>query len=292
MVEERNVGYSELFKSTLSFLAAGRSHDEQIRCIQESGNHAPTWLLRSALLSSIGLAPPKQSAENFVVFGCYVPFMAIPELQAFIRLLQLAEIDYTYSPDKEVCCGAPIWEDTIELVDMKDERRKEIQDKCKGFMESNNSLGRQAQAKNMIYTCHNCAALARRIFAEDSDHHLWINDLLVERLRDKTLEIEPATYGYYKGCHRHFPFISNLSWKTYREFLGGIKGLTLIDMNNKQCCREDAVPILKEAVEKGVKEIIAPCGDGNYQLLLTSQAANIPMKFKSLSSVLLDALEG
>ncbi|MGB5159010.1 hypothetical protein [Desulfobacterium sp. N47] len=100
--------------------------------------------------------------------------MAIPELQAFIRLLQLAEIDYTYSPDKEVCCGAPIWEDTIELVDMKDERRKEIQDKCKGFMEINNSLGRQAQAKNMIYACHNCASLARRTFAQDSDHHFGL----------------------------------------------------------------------------------------------------------------------
>ncbi|MBU1052323.1 MAG: hypothetical protein KKC46_00655 [Proteobacteria bacterium] len=291
MGDERKVVYSELFKNTLDFLAAGRDLDEQIRCINETGNHAPTWLLRSALLSSIGLATPKQSAENFLVFGCYIPFMAIPELQASIKLLNLTDIDYTYSPDKEVCCGAPIWEDTVELVDMEDERRKEIQSKCKGFMEMNNSLGKKAQAANMIYMCHNCASLARRTFNEDKSHHLWIYDLLVDRLHDRALEIEPATYGYYKGCHRHFPSISNLGWKTYREFLGGIKGLTLIDLNNKQCCREDAVPILKEAVEKGVKEIIVPCGDGNYQLHLASQAANIPMKQKSLSSLLLDALE-
>jgi len=139
----------------------------------------------------------------------------------------------------------------------------------------------------MVYVCHICAALVKNTFPEDADLHRWIFDPIIDKLEEKTLEIAPAKMGYYEGCHRQFPYMGSLDWPRYRQLVGKIKGLTLVDLDNQYCCKQHPDRILEEAKKKGFNTILVPCGDGNYFL---KQASQGKMEIKNLPEILMQAL--
>ena len=86
-------------------LLAGRTLDEQIGCIKRYGNHAVGSVLRDLVLeSSISLPKPRETAENLVFFGCYLPFLMPQLLRNYIEILERLGVEYTYL-EKEFCCA-------------------------------------------------------------------------------------------------------------------------------------------------------------------------------------------
>ncbi|MBU1053389.1 MAG: (Fe-S)-binding protein [Proteobacteria bacterium] len=286
-MKKRNIKYTENFQGLLSYLSAGRTLEKQLECIEETGNHAPAWLLRAGLLRALGVPAPKEKAENFLTFGCYVPFWSPAKLRDTLKLLDLLEIEYNYSPEKEVCCGALSFEDSIELVEVSEEQREKVQSKCKEFMQKNWDLGKESGAKNMVYVCHACAALVKNTFPEDTGTHRWVYDAMMDKLEEKYLEMAPAKMGYFEGCHKYFPFMGNLDWPRYHKVLDSIKGLTLVDLDNRYCCKRQPEKILEDAEKKNLNTILVPCGDGIH---LLKQASQGKMEIKSLAELLLQVL--
>lgn len=286
-MKKRNVNYTQNFQGLLAYLSAGRTLEKQLECIEQTGNHAPAWLLRAGLLKALGVPEPRKDSENFLTFGCYVPFWSPSKLHDTLKLLDLLGIEYNYSPEKEVCCGALSFEDSIELVEVTEEQRQKLQLKCKEFMQKNWDLGKEAGAKNMIYVCHACAALVKNTFPEDTDTHKWVYDAMMDKLEEKILEMSPAKMGYFEGCHKYFPFMGNLDWPRYHKVLDSIKGLTLVDLDNRYCCKRQPERILEDAEKKNLDTILVPCGDGIH---LLKQASQGKMKIKSLAELLLQVL--
>ncbi len=288
-MKKRKVAYTENYQKLMANLAAGRTFEEQLKCIDDTGNHAPVWFLRVGLLKALGVPEPRKNSENFITFGCYVPFMSLSKFGDTLKLLDLLGIEYNYSPDKEICCGAPPFQDCVEFEEVTEEERQKIQARCKEYMQFNWDLGKQAGAKNMVYVCHACAALVKMTFPEDANIHRWVYDPIMDKLEEKTLEIAPTVMGYFEGCHKHFPYFGSLDWPRYRKVLGSIKGLTLVDLDNRFCCKQHPDRILEDAEKKNLKTILVPCGDGHYFL---KQAFQEKMEVKNLSEVLLQVLRG
>ncbi len=286
-LKERNISFTEDFQQVIAYLAADRSREEQLKCVRETGNHAPAWLLKAGLLRAIGIPEPKEKAEDFLTFGCYVPFMSISKLRDTMKLMDLLGIDYTYSAEKEICCGAPPLEDSIISIGVPEEEKQKVKAACRDFMQYNWDLGKQAGAKNMIYACQVCAALVRNTFPEDADRHRWVYDVMMDKLEEKTLEITPTVMGYFEGCHRYFPYMGNLDWPRYRKVMGSIKGLTLVDLDNHNCCKQHPERILEEAEKKNLDSILVPCGDGHYFL---KKASRGKVEVKNLPEILMQVL--
>ncbi|MBA3037575.1 MAG: (Fe-S)-binding protein [Desulfobacterium sp.] len=286
-MKERNVSYTDFFQTLIAYFADGRTLEDQLKDIKKTGNHAPAWMLRAGLLRAIGVPEPKKDAKYFLTFGCYVPFWIPSQVLNMFKILDLLGIEYNYSLEKELCCGAPVLEDSIEFVDIKDEERQKVKEQCKGLMQINWDLGKQTGAKDMVYMCHVCAALVRNTFPEDIDRHRWVWDVIMDKLEEKELEITPREMGYYEGCHRQFPYNSNLDWPRYRKLLGNIKGLTLVDLPNKYCCKQQPDRILEEAEKKNLKAILVPCGDGDFILRQTAQEK---IEIVSISGIVMQAL--
>ena len=98
---------------------------------------------------------------------------------------------------------------------------------------------------------------------------------------------ESMEIGYFQGCHKHFPYFGSLDWPRYRRVLDSIKGLTIVELDNRFCCKQNPERILGEAEEKNLKSIVVPCGDGHYFL---KQAAQGKIEVKNFSEVLLQVL--
>ena len=286
-MKERNVSYTEDFQRLIAYFAADRPLADQLQCIKDTGIHVPAWMLRAGLLRALGVPEPKEKSENFLTFGCMVPFWSPSKLRDTLKLLDLVGIEYNYSSEREVCCGAPPLEDSIEFVDISDEERQKIKDQCKEFMQFNWDLGKQAGAKNMVYTCQVCAALVKNTFPEDAESHRWVYDPIMDKVEGMTLEMPPTVMGYFEGCHRFFPYNGNLDWPRYRQVLGNIKGLTLVDLDNHYCCKQHPDRILEEAEEKNLKTLLVPCGDGHYIL---KQASQGKIEVKNMPEILLQVL--
>jgi hypothetical protein len=287
-MQKRNVSYSEEFEKLVEYLAAGRTLEEQIESCEKTGNHALPAILRTGLLRSIGVPEPKANAENFMIWSCYVPFWSSMKLRDTVKLLNLLGVEYNYS-GKEICCGAPMMQDAIELVEVTEERRKKILAKTQGFMQHNVDLAEQAGQKTMVYACQVCACLAKKAFPNEPDRHRYIYDPIMDKLEERDLKIAPTVMGFFEGCHRFFPYNSNLDWKRYRKLLGRVKGLEVVDMSQKLCCKQDSDGILAEAEKKNLSTIVAPDGDCHH-MLKTAAAAKGKIEIKNLPEVLLAVL--
>lgn len=286
-MKKRNVQYNQELLKIVEYLADGRSLDDQLDHIEKTGNHTLPRILRAGLLNSIGVPEPKANSENFLLWSCMVPFWAPIQLRDMVKLLDLLGITYNHSSEKELCCGAPPLQDSIEFVDMAEEERQKVKERAKKFMQFNWDLGKKAGAKNMIYICHICTALVKNTFPDDADRHRWVFDVILDKLEEKELEIAPVKMGYYEGCHKYFPYMGCLDWPRYRQMAGKIKGLTLVDLEHKYCCKQHPERILKEAEEKGLDKILVPCGDGNYFL---AQEAKGKFEIKSFAAILMEAV--
>lgn len=272
-----------VYERRIKQLVAGRTLDQQIECVEREGNHGKSSLLRNSLLAGLGIPPPKKTADNLIVFGCYVPFNMPMVIRDHIKLLERLGVDYTYL-EKETCCGVPMLRAAAE------EERDKARTASKGFMEVNRDTARQKGAKSIAYCCIGCAHMAGDFFPDDSVRHMYFHDLIADRLEGKTLKIAPTVVGYYEGCHAIYrdliPGVS-LNWSRYRSLLEQIEGLELAPMPDRVCCQEFPDHVVEVAEKRDLKTILCSC-NGCYGRI--NAAAKGRVRVRYITEVLLEAL--
>lgn len=266
-------------------LLAGRTLDEQIGYIKRYGNHAVGSVLRDIVLeSSIGLPKPRETAENLVFWGCYLPFMMPQLLCNYIEILERLGVEYTYL-EKEFCCGAPMMETTTGAdLEKSVEAGRE-------FMLMNRELAEQKGVKAISYCCIVCTYVARKLFPNDTIRHLYYPDLIIEKLENKALRVTTTVVGYYEGCHRTYHAFApevNLDLAGYRKLLDRIEGLEVVDLPHKICCVDYPERIVEEAERRHVDTILCLC-PGCY--LRAGAVAKGRVQMKYFPELLLELLE-
>lgn len=273
------------WKTTAESLSCGRTLAEQIETIRKYGNHGVNPLLRAGVLAAHGIPKPKDKALNCIIFGCYRPFTTPFLLRDYIRLLDILSIDYTYL-DQEHCCGAPL------AMLASEEQRGNIMDVGKEFNQLNLDFVKQKGATKQAYCCAGCVHAALNTFRETPDRHVYIVDLILDNLEKQKLETPPAVIGYFEGCHTFFRSIypeANLDWSRYRQRLSKIKGLEIVDLPNKMCCKISPMKIIDKAEKMNIKKMLCPC-NWCYSSLLQSAQGKVQMI--SLPELLLQIVEG
>jgi Fe-S oxidoreductase len=266
-------------------LLAGRTLDEQIGCIKRYGNHAVGSVLRDIVLeSSISLPKPRETAENLVFFGCYLPFMMPQLLRNYIEILERLGVEYTYL-EKEFCCGEPMMETTTGAdLEKSVEAGRE-------FMLMNRELAEQKGVKTISYFCIGCAYVAKKYFPNDTIRHLYYPDLIIEKLENKALRVTTTVVGYYEGCHRNYHAFApevNLDLARYRKLLDRIEGLEVVDLRHKICCVDYPEHIIEEAEKRHLDTVLCLC-PGCYLRLDALAKGRVQMKY--FPEMLLQLLE-
>jgi Fe-S oxidoreductase len=264
-------------------LAAGRSVDDQTEWIQRWGNHAVPSILRASVLRSHGLAKYKKQAENVVFFGCYIPFSGHAYLKACLQVLDRLDIDYCCL-EEESCCSAPI------LSQSSRENREKAEAAGRSIIRKNIDRAHQKGAARLAYCCVGCAHTTKSLFPEEADRHVYIHDLVMEKLEASTLRVPPATVGYFEGCHTlykvQFPGVS-LDWQRYRRLLDRIEGLNVVDLPSHTCCKKESAKILENAKEVNVDTLVCACnGCANF----IGQATEGKIRVVSYPEMILKAL--
>jgi Fe-S oxidoreductase len=264
-------------------LSCGRTFDEQIESIRKHGSHGMIQVARAGVLAAMGIPGPKDKAENGIIFGCYRPFTTPFLLRDYIRLLDLLGVDYTYF-DREFCCGLP-----LIMQSAGGEQEKAIAAGSE-FNRLNLGLAHQKGATTLAYCCVGCVYAAKNCFRDAPGHHVYIVDLILDKLEKETLGVAPTVMGYFEGCHTfystHFPRVS-MEWKRYRQFLDGIKGLKIVDLSNNLCCKRSAAKIADNAIKLNLDKVLCSC-NGCY--LSLKEAGKGKFNVLSLPEVLLQGL--
>jgi Fe-S oxidoreductase len=236
-------------------LACGRTVDEQVKTVRRYGNHAVAPALKASVLAAHCITKPKERAGIAVMQGCYLPFSSPFLLRDYFRLLDLLAIDYTWL-DQEFCCGLPLL-----LQSAKEEQGKTMAS-CKEFIRMNSGQAQKQGATTLAYCCVGCAHATKGLFPNEADRHVYVLDLIADKLENKTLQIPPATVGYFEGCHTtyraHYPR-THLDWNRYRRLLGAIEGLTVVDLENDLCCKRASAEIIEQAEKVKLDKILCAC---------------------------------
>lgn len=268
-----------------AMLACGRSIEEQINAISTCGNQASPIVLRSALLAALGFPKPREKADVAVIFGCYNPFLKPDLLKDYLRLLDLLDVNYTYL-DQEYCCGVPI------VIQTTGEDRDKALEQSKKWNRLNSESASRKGADTLAYCCVGCGHALRSIYPEQSGKHIYIFDLIADKLKNKRMKMAPERIGYFEGCHSlykvNYPGIS-LNWHKYREVLGKIEGLEIVDLPNNFCCKNSPEKIIENAQRSNLESIACSC---NGCTIFLGPSANGKIQIRSIADLFMTALKG
>ncbi len=264
-------------------LAGGRSVDEQVEWLQRYGNHGIPSILRAGVLGSLGLARHQEQAENILIFGCYIPFSGHGYLKDCFQVLDRLNIAFGCL-EEESCCGAPI------LSQSTPEDREQVEAVSRGIVRRNMERAQQKGAARLAYCCVGCAHTTKSLFPEEADRHVYIHDLVMEKLENMTLRVPAATVGYFEGCHTlykvQFPGVT-LDWQRYRRLLDRIEGLNVMDLPSHTCCKNASAKILENAEKLNVDTLVCAC-NGCFNFI--GQASRGKLRVVSFPELILKAI--
>ena len=272
-----------VWRTTAESFSCGRTIEEQVESIRRYGNHGASPVLRAGVLAAHWIEKPKATAEICLLFGCYRPFTTPFLLREYLRLLDMLGVDYTYL-DQEYCCGAPL------AMLATEDQRDDILATGREFHRLNLELARQKGATTLAYCCVGCVSAARNTFHESPDQHLYIVDLILDRIAPRRLKVEPTVIGYFAGCHSFVQTTypeATLDWGRYRRQLGAIEGITIVDLPN-MCCKQSAEKIIEQAEKMQVDTILSAC-NWCHSALMPAAKGRMPMI--RLSELLVQSLE-
>lgn len=274
----------DVHQQIMKGLAGGRSVDEQVEWLQKYGNHGIPSILRAGVLGSHGLARYKEQAENILIFGCYIPFSGHGYLKDYFQVLDRLNIDFGCL-EEESCCGAPIISQSTR------EDREKATAVGRSIAQENMERAQQKGAARLAYFCVGCAHFTKSLFPDDADRHVYIHDLVMERLEDMTLRVPPAKVGYFEGCHTLYKVQSpgvTLDWQRYRRLLDRIEGLNVLDLPSHTCCKNASAKILENAEKLNVDTLLCAC-NGCFNFI--GQASEGKIRVVSYPEMILKALE-
>ncbi len=263
--------------------AAGRTLDEQLADVRRDGSHAAPSVLREMALTANGVGRPARTAVNALVFGCYRPFSTPFIVRDAVRLLNRLGVGFTWL-EKEYCCGLPL------LPQAQGERAGALREAARDCIRANVAAAAELGAQKLVYCCAGCAHAAKGALPGQAAGHAYILDALLDALDGRPLAVAPRRIAYFEGCHGSYrkPYPeAGLDWPRYRRFLGGLGGLTLVDVPQAMCCKAMAGKIVDWIADRGCEAVVCACSACNVAM---RQAGQGRIRVQSYLEVLAETL--
>ncbi len=261
-----------------------RTFEAKIDFVRQHGNHSSPARMRKMMMQNLSFPPPKASAEYAIVFGCYSLYSNHTRLlKAYTNLLEHFGVDYTFLKN-EFCCGSPL------VQSSKRSERTQAKDAARNFLQLNTQQAIEQNVKTIAYFCSSCARIANSLIKDNTIGHIYLLDLLLDHLNAPQLRYGPTTAGYFEGCHRTINAFftgANLPWSRYREVLGCIHGLTIVDLPTDVCCRGRGEQILEKLLERNLSVIICSC---NNCVRFLERKTGIKIRVKHMVEIISESL--
>jgi len=226
---------------------------------------------------------PGVKAPSVYFAGCTASYVENDIGMATVRLLDAADVDFTYLGEKESCCATPM------LVAGK-------WDLFEATMRKNISAVKESGADTVITSCPACDLMWRTVYPEwceklgidygiTSRHY---SEVVTDKIKDGSFtfegEGEAAKVTFHDSCH-----IGRASgvYEAPRELIKAVPGAELVEMeHNRQeslCCGSVLTLIaeppiaadigkirLDEAEEAGAEKLLALCPCCEFQLRVSA----------------------
>ncbi len=247
---------------------------------------------------------PQHKSKTVYFAGCTASYVEHDIGMASIRLLDAAGVDFSYLGEKESCCGTPIL----------------VAGKWKLFeatMRKNIQAVKEAGADTVVTSCPACDMMWRHVypawakklgleFGITTKHY---SEVVSEKIRAGEFTF-PAKQGpsevvtWHDSCH-----IGRVSgvYEPPRDLIRAVPNTRLVEMSHNRerghCCGSVLTLIkdplvahevgkirLDEAVEAGVKKVLALCPCCEFQLRVSADKKNMPLEVVDLARYAASAL--
>ena len=209
---------------------------------------------RARLLKQLGFRVADK-AEYALIASCFLPSVVPQGMEAFAKLLQHFEVDYTLLR-KEYCCGELLFRQALN--DNSSDELTQANVLAREFLDNNLRQVREVGASKMVAFCVGCHSVYARLKDVIPHEILWYPTLLARLFRGGRLELQA---DYYAGCHyysrRLSPTLPDLD--SPLRILEQIEGLQLNHLNHKLCCtRPQQAQSLAASIQNRI--VITVCG--------------------------------
>jgi Fe-S oxidoreductase/FAD/FMN-containing dehydrogenase len=247
---------------------------------------------------------PAHKARAAYFAGCTASYVENDIGMASVRLLDAAGIDFTFTAEKENCCGIPMllagkWNDFVEV------------------MKKNVETMTEAGVDAVITSCPSCNLMWRQVYPVwakklglkygiSSKHY---TEILAEKIEKgefnfPSTQKPPVTVTWHDSCH-----LGRASgiYEPPRQVIRAIPNVNLVEMQHNReaghCCASVVTLIkdppvaaeigktrLDEALEAGAQKILAACPCCEVQLRVTAEKKKVPIEIVDLAHLTASAL--
>jgi Fe-S oxidoreductase/FAD/FMN-containing dehydrogenase len=240
---------------------------------------------------------PRHKAKNVYFAGCTASYVEKDIGIASVKLLDAAGVDFTYTAEKENCCGTPMlvagkWDLFAETL------KKNIQ------------AVKESGADTVITSCPACDMMWRHVYPKwaeklgieyniKSRHY---SEILAEKIASGEFKFpanghEPCTVTWHDSCH-----IGRVTgvYEPPRQLIQAIPGVRLVEMEHNReqahCCgsvltliKEPKVAAeigkvrLDEALQVGADKVLALCPCCEFQLRVSADKKKSPVEVIDLA---------
>jgi Fe-S oxidoreductase/FAD/FMN-containing dehydrogenase len=240
---------------------------------------------------------PTRKAKAAYFAGCTASYVEQDIGMASVRLLDAAGIDFTFTGERENCCGIPMlvagkWNDFVEV------------------MKKNVETMTEAGVDTVITSCPSCNLMWRQVYPVwakklglnygiSSKHY---TEILAEKIQKgefnfPSTQKPPITVTWHDSCH-----LGRASgiYEPPRQVIRAIPNVTLVEMRHNRegghCCASVVTLIkdppvaaeigktrLDEALEAGAQKILAVCPCCEVQLRVTAEKKKVPVEILDLA---------
>ncbi len=247
---------------------------------------------------------PQHAAKNVYFAGCTASYVENDIGIASVRLLDEANVDFTYLGKEETCCGTPM------LVAGKWEIFTDI-------LKKNLAAVKASGADTVITSCPACDMMWRHVYPTWAqklglEYNLTtrhysevISEQLAEgKFRFPANNLPQQTVTWHDSCH-----IGRVSgvYEPPRELIQAIPNVNFVEMSHHHqqahCCgsvltliKEPPVAAeigktrLDEAVEAGAEKVLALCPCCEFQLRVSADKKQVPVEVVDLAAFAVKAL--
>jgi Fe-S oxidoreductase/FAD/FMN-containing dehydrogenase len=247
---------------------------------------------------------PGRQSKNVYFAGCTASYVENDIGMASVRLLDAANVDFTYLGEKELCCATPMlvagkWEQFVEV------------------MKTNIANVKAAGADTVISSCPACDMMWRHVYPQWAEklgleygitakHY---SEIISEQLTSGEFQfpanqMQPVKVAWHDSCH-----IGRVSgvYEPPRDVIKAIPNVEFVEMTHHHqeahCCGSVLTLIkeplvahdigetrLKEATEVGAEKVLALCPCCEFQLRVSADKKDVPVEVVDLARFASSAL--
>jgi len=240
---------------------------------------------------------PSHQSKTVYFAGCTASYVENDIGMATVRLLDAANVDFSYLGEKESCCAIPM------LVAGK-------WDVFEGTMRRNIHAVKEAGADIVISSCPACDMMWRQVYPVwakklNIDYGIkakHYSEVIAEKIKSGQFAFpkrngQPVTVTWHDSCH-----IGRVShvFEPPRDLIKAMPNVNLVEMSHNReeahCCGSVLTLIkdppvaaeigqtrLEEALETGATKVLSLCPCCQFQLRVTADKKKVPLEVVDLA---------